>query len=1334
MLRVSGMGRVSKRAPLAFRLWLTTPDLAGSFPLTLTTYRADGSKVEQFQAALPINASIATVERVSVSALKRADKLSAGETGPMEFLLGLNTELPATNVLTWGRIEIEVYPQIPALDPALNGVVACFFYGTVPAKNCSYDTSDPAKTKITIYTPELYSFKDSEIPLMVTSSGYSDPQYEGITLSPVIQRYQLQTLLYSSLNSPATTPTEVIFTDFIPRSLSLAPYLAITSYCAEIGLSTHLAVALTAPVDLGSGGKSHVLRLEFPAGGAWASYLGFAANTIVEDYPCIGLVSGSAVTTTRCDILTFTSGPFNQAPASSAPRVEIYGFGHLPVGTVLTVHLPEIMHSGSLGAEESILCYLLEETIGHSPSYITLYSATLAGNSLGSISLISNTLSGSSDIALSPSTPTPNLSPSYTFTWNSGAPSGPALTRYYYDGSLADVPTALLACGGDVCLQFARPVHGLVVVHSGASQTVTAVVPSGTIVHLPHYDILTFYLQAWGPTRRLTSRRQYNYLIDSAALSQALFAEDLASSPLLLQTASLPDIYKAEFKTTNPVPAGGRILVQLSSMAFDTTTDYCYFEGLTADNYLPPYCEVTSSAQLYLKGFGPLPADSVVKVGFKLVASAGSYSPRLTFTTYYDGNNANRIDTIANVNMQQSPVSISSQRQMNSLTLSPGNDPIRAGYKGPLVFTLQPRTSSYSLISTIEITLTNDFSTEGAAASLPIRCDINGKRAYDATYSLAPLAFSITTSTYAGNAISATTTLQLQPEAENLAGFVYPSSPGLQMFSIVLKNSGGSVLEQSTHYLEVLPPRLYYFGVEAMHTDSSRPNTYTMRLATSSAQAIPAYSAGGRMYFAFPLADVGGSAFPSSLGLTADGQKVDCESNMTSPSALQCRLLISPAGESSRVEVLYFNAMAGDSYFYLRIFGLRSPSTLLEDILFGLEVKSMSADNTATSLFSAQFSYTILMTTGSPQSATDSNATAGFFQAGSGVGDTGKYLTNVLWSPVSLQVEDVYITQYPSYLPVASVSCNMNFFEYCLALPESNQLAVKLKAVSPAAVSVYISQLPPSISRTSTTFQSDLYRGGRHLYVITHSISASPRWTSLIGTLSGYQLTVPAGSRLNSLQKEVEVIVQFTVQHPVPRSGSILLRLPATLPAIRSHCRSATLLGSTLVAEGGTALKMGAIGCTLQQTSTLVITGFEALAANQLVKVAISIDLPAYTSTNLGSIEIITYSDTHSSDLYSNGRTIDSFAGSFLLSDLSDAPTWSTVPSTFRVSSEALRVGLKNELKTRVRLATSIQGETTGNGGYVSFYLYYTRLDGSNSGGFVAPSVPTCTIGNPDSG
>jgi hypothetical protein len=770
---------------------------------------------------------------------------------------------------------------------------------------------------------------------MITSSGFSAPAYEGITLSPVIQRYQLQTRLFSSLNTPSSsTPTEVIFTDFIPDSLAISAHLSISSACKEINEKTHLTVRLTAPVNLGQGGKVHVLRLEFPSSGAWASNLGMPANTLEEKYPCIGIAGGSWVTSMRCDIYTFSSGSFVQAPASGVPWIDIYSFGELVAGAVLTVHIPDILHSGSTGAIESINAFLLEETIGHSPSFITLYSGTISISTLASRSFSSYTARSSSDLSLSPNTPTPNLSPSYTYTWDTGAAS-PAVTRYYFDSSLPDVGTALLSCGASTCLQFGKPVQGMVVVHSSASQTVAATTPAGVIQHPAYTYSIPFYLEALKADSTFSAKVSYSYPIAPGSVASPAFREDLDANPLLFETAGLSDIYKAEFSFQNPVPAGGRIVLSLTGMSFDSTANYCSYEGLAPSSYAPVVCSYSSTSSLLLTSFGTIAASTTVRVSFRLKSSsAGSFNPTLAITSYYDSDNSRRIDYVASVDLQERPVVVSGQTQLSSLDLVASTDPIRAGYHGPLKFSISPRTSP--TIDRIEVTLTNDFSTEGNALGLPLRCDLNGERGADCTYSLSPLTITALTSVNSGAGLLSTNTLEVSTETSDW-GFSYPSSPGRYLVSVRLLLSA-VVKEQSTHYITILPEQLYYFQVEAMHTDSSLANTYTMRFALSSSQSVPAYSAGGRLTFFFPLTDVGGTAFTAALGAYSDGQEIDCSTNMSSPTTVKCRILVSPIGQASAVEVQNFNALLGDVYYELLLFGIRSPSSTLEDILFTMKV------------------------------------------------------------------------------------------------------------------------------------------------------------------------------------------------------------------------------------------------------------------------------------------------------------------------------------------------------------------------------------------------------------
>jgi hypothetical protein len=68
----------------------------------------------------------------------QAVKLPVGKTGPLEITLALRNNLPKTNVLTFGKVVINIIPHIPIPNVAVNGVVKCYFYSDILAKNCTY--------------------------------------------------------------------------------------------------------------------------------------------------------------------------------------------------------------------------------------------------------------------------------------------------------------------------------------------------------------------------------------------------------------------------------------------------------------------------------------------------------------------------------------------------------------------------------------------------------------------------------------------------------------------------------------------------------------------------------------------------------------------------------------------------------------------------------------------------------------------------------------------------------------------------------------------------------------------------------------------------------------------------------------------------------------------------------------------------------------------------------------------------------------------------------------------------------------------------------------------
>ncbi len=122
----------------------------------------------------------------------------------------MNYPLPQTNVLTYGKFVLYIYPQIPLPSSLINGVLKCYFFNTIPAKTLQWDTSNPAYTLVTINTPETTSFQYSEIPITITTEGALNDSMIGITIANKVTRYRFELNAFTHENG--TTPTEVYYT------------------------------------------------------------------------------------------------------------------------------------------------------------------------------------------------------------------------------------------------------------------------------------------------------------------------------------------------------------------------------------------------------------------------------------------------------------------------------------------------------------------------------------------------------------------------------------------------------------------------------------------------------------------------------------------------------------------------------------------------------------------------------------------------------------------------------------------------------------------------------------------------------------------------------------------------------------------------------------------------------------------------------------------------------------------------------------------------------------------------------------------------------------------
>jgi hypothetical protein len=88
-------------------------------------------------------------------------KLKAGSTGPLELTFFLKSELPNTNIRSFGKIRVDIYPPIPDPRNLINGdAMYCTFFSNVVTE-CEWTTvngSGDSRSTILINTPQEFRF------------------------------------------------------------------------------------------------------------------------------------------------------------------------------------------------------------------------------------------------------------------------------------------------------------------------------------------------------------------------------------------------------------------------------------------------------------------------------------------------------------------------------------------------------------------------------------------------------------------------------------------------------------------------------------------------------------------------------------------------------------------------------------------------------------------------------------------------------------------------------------------------------------------------------------------------------------------------------------------------------------------------------------------------------------------------------------------------------------------------------------------------------------------------------------------------------------------------
>ena len=709
-------------------------------------------------------------------------KLPVGQTGPLEIVLGLNYYLPNTDVLTFGRIDIVISPQIPLPPTGLNGVPKCYFFGSTPAFNCTYDVSNSLQTTIIIFTPKDFVYESSEIPVMVTTEGYVNPSYQGITIDTLVKRYLFKIMFYASYKSP-TVPTEVLFTEWIPDPVPITS-VACTGVTQDEYEYSHLVCTITTPpIDLCANGYVHLFTLEFLAtNSAWDSSLGWNADTTYQDYPCLMFGTNlSAVPYVKCDLVTYRTGPYALQKTNPGAYINVYGFSMLPGSSSLTLEIPNLKH-GSRWQNTNIRFSIQEETWGMRSPYVELYSQTLSN-----INSLDWNVGGYSFTTLTHSfgTAYPNKNTTFTLGPFSVSSANPNYFILEIDQSaFPDIGRKYrYACGTHLCSKFGLP-HQYVIVYPQSNVGSSSITLTFPDIMTPAYSgTFVFKLRAF-VSSNVVNKWTFNVVINPEVLAPATFQFDPAYEATTTLYPNREQFYKVIWALKNPLPAStSSITVTFSNDYSIVSSAYCLVTAPTVAAYDSRgiICVRTSSTMITISNLGAAAVGASFTLSTKLVSSntSGTISPTVSIVTYYSG--ATSVDILSGHAHANNPITNTNLKTMTTFTVaSPQILPqkIRRNYFGPIEFyfglTLASTTSNaYSTV----LTLTNDYYPPGNVLNLPLNCNIGGTR-YACSYTLNPLTVTITHGTnvlnFGSNITLNITTDLLQP----VNGFYHPVNAG----------------------------------------------------------------------------------------------------------------------------------------------------------------------------------------------------------------------------------------------------------------------------------------------------------------------------------------------------------------------------------------------------------------------------------------------------------------------------------------------------------------------------------------------------------------------------
>ena len=1149
-------------------------------------------------------------------------RLGYSETGPIEFTFFLNIPEPATQSTFDGTLIIDIRPQIPT--PPI-GTMRCFFYNTVPAPQCDWGVSDPTKTRLTIKTPVTDSYYQTEIPITVTTEDAVGTY--GIKLLPLIQRYKFYFYFF---RNGETTEHEVYFEDYVPIPIVMdGNWLTTQFYPLQFGEEAYFEATWTNKyMNLAT---NYFIEIDFKHPNyAWDFNLGWGATDEYGRYPVPCIVEGLG---TQYSCVMDPGGALY-----TTSTIQIIGLSAIPLNNVANIRIPKILF-GSPTLPTYTIAYLTFTLYENTPGENTLKIPIMTMDLTYNPKLASTVITGTyTSLSVTLNKPDVDSTLAYGFT----SVANPDVIIYEYP-SLFTITTQTAPCGAsNKCYVFTDPVRWIV--FKTTSTPGTGALTSLTI-HTPVYSGPFLYKARTSSADIIGDKLSQSLNLNPGAMTLT-FTADAGNTEINSNSYVLFDL---GFTTITKLPVNCSMIVTFTGLTVPLGNDfYCrVVSGLTKADAAGVVCQyIVGTTSIKIFNLGAVAAGTAISLVIQMLTDTTTLV-KAQVLTYYERTAVHIVDS------SYTPTSLTlTFAHTNYKSLAIMNDhsgePIRAAGNGIITFSLTP-SSTLTYGGSLSITFPTDFGV--SAATDVIYCKVNTDR-LRCSYTTSPLVVTIpslsTTYFTAGTAVTITLTTDFTVPSKK--GILAPSTPGWYHIMVKLSVYGtwgipGHV-DQMGKYVYVYPTSIPAFQVTSACASANQYAMYTVTFQLKTAINDYADTTNkGRILIEFP---VGTNNFASDLGTgLTNGALLGCAiTGLTTTTTLNCRLIISPGnGYPAIIEITGFSAITTvpTSVVTVRIPKIKNPTSTAGEMVFGLKTQHVKISSGAiTYLEAAFYSYWVYVV--DPGTVTPYASTYPVtFETGATPGQSGKTLGTYLYSHIALLTGDYYVMEVPLDILLSDTLTCPSGVDECYSFPQVGWVVYHLSSGvgqnmnTPGSISTVT--VPAALNIAGYTIFCYVWRGNFLDHYITQPISPTS-YAATTGTFATASVAPLDTNQLLIGRKYTEILVTFTTASPIPATGTIEIRFPASIVP-HTQCLSATSSGSNLVSTSAR------IACGIQGNSW-IITQFDAIAKAKSIIIYGKVDLPNVAGAT-SSMEIHSYSNQDSSAIATNGNPIDAITSGLTL-------------------------------------------------------------------------------------